>query len=95
VRHGRRRFRLARAGFVLAIIGVVRLARAARSHWRVSLALGGLLLEITGHSVFTGQVRSAVDLLGLFLILTAALRSTDPAAERRPTLPQAAWRWHG
>jgi hypothetical protein len=95
VRHGRRRFRLARTGLLLVVIGAVRLARAARSHWRVSLGLGGLLLEIAGHSVFTGQVRSAVDLLGLVVVLTAVLKSTGPVGDRRPVMPQTAWRWHG
>jgi hypothetical protein len=92
--HGRRS-RFVRTAFLLAVIGAVRLARTARSHWRVSLGLGGLLLEIAGHSVLTGPVRSAVDLLGLVLVLTAALKSTGPAGDRRPVMPQAAWRWHG
>ena len=91
----RRRFRLARTGFLLAVIGAARLARSARSHWRISLALCGLLLEITGHSVFAGPARGAADLLGLVLVLTAVLKSGSPAGDRRPALPQAAWRWHG
>src|SRR5690348_18227161 len=32
--------------------------------------------------------------LGLVLVLTAVLKSTGPAADRRPVMPQAAWRWH-
>jgi hypothetical protein len=91
----RRRFRLARTGFLLAVIGAARLARSARSHWRVSLALGGLLLEIAGHCVLGGPTRGAADLAGLVIILTAVLRSGRPAGDHRPALPQAAWRWHG
>ena len=91
----RRRFRLVRTGLLLAVLGSVRLARAARWHWRISLGLGGLLLEILGHSVLAGPVRGAADLLGLVLILTAVLKSAGPAADRRPVMPQAAWRWHG
>jgi len=91
----RRRFRLARTGFLLAVIGAARLAQAARVHWRVSLALGGLALEIAGHSVLAGPARGAADLLGRVLVLTAVLKSGHPAGDRRPGMPQAAWRWHG
>jgi hypothetical protein len=90
----RRRFRFARTGFLLAVIGAARLAQAARVHWRVSLALGGLALEIAGHSVLAGPARGAADLLGLVLVLTAVLKSGRPAGDRRPALPQAAWHWH-
>ena len=95
VRRRPRRFRFARTGFLLAVIGAVRLARTARSHWRVSFGLGGLLLEILGHSVLTGPARGAAGLLGLVLVLIAVLKSTGPAGDRRPAMPQAAWRWHG
>jgi hypothetical protein len=90
----RRRFRLARTGLLLAVIGAARLSQAARVHWRVSLALGGLLLEIAGHSVLAGPARGVADLLGLVLVLTAVLTSGRPAGDRRPGMPQAAWRWH-
>jgi len=84
-----------RAGLLLAVLGGVRLVRAARWHWRISLGLGGLLLEILGHSVLAGPVRGAAGLLGLVLVLTAVLKSEGPAADRRPVMPQTAWRWHG
>jgi hypothetical protein len=90
-----RRFRLVRTGLLLAVLGSVRLARAARWHWRISLGLGGLLLEILAHSVLAGPVRGAADLLGLVLVLTAVLKSTGPASDHRPVMPQTAWRWHG
>jgi hypothetical protein len=41
-----------------------------------------------------GPARGAADLLGLVLVLTAVLKSGSPAGDRRPALPQAAWRWH-
>jgi hypothetical protein len=88
------RFRLARTGLLLAVMGAARMVRSARSHWRVSLALGGLLLEIAGHSVLAGPARGAADLAGLVIILTAVLKSGRPASDHRPALPQAAWRWH-
>jgi hypothetical protein len=90
----RRRFRLARTSLLLAVIGAARLVQAARAHWRISLVLGGLLLEIAGHSVLAGPARGAADLLGLVIVLTAVLKSSRPAADRPPVLPQAAWRWH-
>jgi hypothetical protein len=95
IRSARRRFRLVRAGLLLAVLGGVRLVRAARWHWRISLGLGGLLLEILGHSALAGPVRGPAELLGLVLVLTAVLKSTGPAADRRPVMPQTAWRWHG
>jgi len=91
----RRRLRFARTGALLAVIGAVRAVQAVRTHWRVSLGLGGLLLEILGHSVLTGPARGTADLLGLAIVLVAVLKSTGPADERRPAVPQAAWRWHG
>ena len=89
----RRRLRFARTGFLLAVIGAARLARTARAHWRVSLALCGLLLQTAGHSVLAGPAGGAAGLLGLVLILTAALKSTGPAGDRRPVMPQAGWHW--
>jgi len=94
-RHGirparRRRFLVVRTGFLLAVIGVTRLVQAACAHWRVSLGLAGLLLEILGHSVLPAPV----GFLGLVLLLTATLKSAGPASDRRPVMPQTAWRWH-
>jgi hypothetical protein len=40
-----------RIGVLLAIIGVLRLARITRSRWRISLGLCGVLLEVLGHTV--------------------------------------------
>ena len=91
----RRRFRFARTGVLLAVIGVVRLARTARSRWRISLACCGVLLEVLGHSVLAGPARGAVDLLGLVVVMIAVLKSEGPVEARRQALPQTAWRWHG
>jgi hypothetical protein len=91
----RRWFRPARTGLLLTVIGAARLARAARAHWRASLALCGLLLEIAGHGVLAGPARGAADLLGLVIVLVAVLKSSRPAPGCRPAMPQAAWRWHG
>jgi hypothetical protein len=91
----RRRFRLVRTGTLLMVIGVMRLARLARSRWRISIGISGALLEILGHVAFTGPARHTVDLLGLIVILYACLKSDDPARSRRTALPQVGWRWHG
>lgn len=91
----RRRLRFVRTGLLLAVLGSVQLARAARSRWRISFGLGGLLLEILGHCVLAGPARGVADLLGLVLILMAVLKNTGPAGDRRPAMPQAGWRWHG
>ena len=91
----RRRLRLIRTGALFTVIGVMRLAQIARSHWRVSLGLCGVLLEVLGHSVLAGPARGAADLLGLTVVLFAVLKSEAPASGRSISLPQVAWRWHG
>ena len=91
----RRRLRLIRTGALLTVISVMRLAQIARSHWRVSLGLCGVLLEVLGHSVLTGPARGAAGLLGLTVVLFAVLKSEAPARDRNISLPQVAWRWHG
>jgi hypothetical protein len=91
----RRRTQFIRTGALLAVVGVMRLARTARSRWRISLGLCGMLLEVLGHTVCTGPARGTADLLGLVVIAVAVLKSTGPAETRRPALPQTAWRWHG
>ena len=79
----------------------MRLAQIARAHWRTSLGLSGVLLEILAHSLFTGPARGAAGLLGLAAILVALLKSAGrrpplaPASYRGAAPPQAAWRWHG
>jgi hypothetical protein len=84
-----------RTGAMLTIIGVLRLARTARSRWRISLVLCGVLLEVLGHTVCTGVTRGAADLLGLVVVTVAMLKSTGPAEARRAALPQAGSHWHG
>jgi hypothetical protein len=89
-----RRFRFMRTGALLTIIGLMRLARMARVRWRISLGLCGGLLEVLGHSVFTGPARGAADLLGLVVVTVAVLKSTGPVDARPPAVPQVVWRWH-
>ena len=91
----RRRFRFARTGALLAVVGVLRLARTARARWRISLTCCGVLLEVLGHSVLTGPARGAADLIGLVVVIVAVLKSEGPAEAQRRAAPQAAWRWHG
>jgi len=83
-----------RTGALLMVISVMRLARIARSHWRISLGLCGVLLEVLGHVAFTGPARGTADLLGLVVVLFAWLKSADPASDRA-AMPQVAWRCHG
>ena len=91
----RRRFRFIRTGALLTVIGVLWLAQFARYRWRLSLGLAGVLLEVLGHSVFTGPARGGAYLFGLVVMLVAFLKSEDPSLRRRPAMPQAAWRWRG
>jgi hypothetical protein len=91
----RRRFRFARTGMLLAVIGVVRTAQIARVRWRITLGFCGILLEILGHWVLGGPVRGAADLLGLVIVTVAVLKSEEPAESRRRVVSQAAYRWQG
>jgi len=91
----RRRFRFARTGALLAVVGLLRLARTARVRWRISLACCGVLLEVLGHSVLAGPARGAADLLGLVVVIVAVPKSEGPAEDRRRAVPQAACHWHG
>jgi len=80
---------------LLALLGIVRLARLARARWRISLGFCGVLLEVLGHSVLAGPARGAADLLGLVVVAVAVLKSEGPAEAGRQALPQTAWRWPG
>jgi hypothetical protein len=91
----RRRFPFIRTSALLTVIGLMRLAQFTRAHWRTSLGLSGVLLEILAHFLFTGPAKGAADLLGLAAILVALLKSAGPASYRGTALPQAGWRWHG
>jgi hypothetical protein len=87
-RYGTRRFtRLARTrrihrwihtGALLMIIGVMRLARAARPRWRPLLA-GGVL---TGFGVVAAVVWGLVLLPGLLFLVSAALIPAGPKTRR-------------
>jgi hypothetical protein len=88
----RRRFRFARTGALLAIIGVRRLAQVMRSGWRVSVGLSGALLGFFGLTMFTGGARGMAEAAGLGLFLFALLKGTNPV---RGTVPQVTWRGPG
>ena len=79
---------------LLAVIGIVRLARTARVHWRISLGSCGILLGVLAHWVLHGPASGAVGLLGLVVVTVAVLKSEGPAEGRR-VVPQTACRWHG
>jgi hypothetical protein len=80
-----------RTGALLALIGVVRLARVARVHWEpVSLVAGGLLMVIG----FVLPAVSVAYLLGMLVLVIALLagiktksRAAGPAAD--------CWQWRG
>ena len=81
-----------RTGALLTAIGLVRLARIARQHWRLSFGLAGVLSVVLGHSVLTGQAGVGAGLAGMVVLLVAVLKSEDRAPSR---LPQAGWGWRG
>ena len=80
-----------RTGTLLALIGVVRLARAVRVHWEpVSLVAGGLLMVIG----FVLPAASVAYLFGMLVLVIALLtgiktkgRAAGPAAD--------CWQWRG
>jgi uncharacterized membrane protein len=74
----RRIHRWIHTGALLMIIGVMRLARAARPRWRPLLA-GGLL---TGFGVVAAVVWGLVLLPGLLFFLSAALVPARPKTDR-------------
>jgi len=76
---------------LLALIGVVRLARGARTRWEpVSLVAGGLLTVIG----FALPAASPAFLVGLMVLVIALLKGV--ATKGRPA-GQAAdcWQWRG
>ena len=74
----RRIHRWIHTGALLMIIGVMRLARAARPRWRPLLA-GGVL---TGFGVVAGVVWGLVLLPGLLFLVSAALVPARPKTRR-------------
>jgi len=80
-----------RTGTLLALIGVVRLARTVRARWEpVSLVVGGLLMVIG----FALPAASAAFVLGMLVLVITLLRGI--ATKGRAT-GQAAdcWQWRG
>jgi hypothetical protein len=80
-----------RTGTLLALIGVVRLARAARARWEpVSLAAGGLLMVIG----FVLPAASVTFILGIMVLVITLLRGI---ATKGRAVGQAGdcWQWRG
>jgi hypothetical protein len=70
----RRRFRLVRTGALLAIIGVLRLARASRPRWRLVTGLAGFLIVVVGFNVLSGGAQEISSVLGMTLLLSALMK---------------------
>jgi hypothetical protein len=82
---------LLRTGSLLALIGVVRLARTMRARWEpVSLIAGGALMVIG----FAVPAASLAFLLGMMILVIALLRGV---ATKGRAAGQAAdcWQWRG
>ena len=86
----RRMRRCLRIGVLLALIGVMRLARGTRAHWEPVLVGTGVVLAVIGYAVPAAFVAF---LIGLVIMVVALL--TGIAAKGR-SVGQAAdcWRWH-
>ena len=80
-----------RTGALLALVGVVRLARTMRTRWEPVSLLTGATLTVIGFEV---PAASVTFLLGLLVMVVALLRGI--ATKGRPT-GQAAdcWQWRG
>ena len=65
--------RLIRTGALLAVIGLMHLARAARHHWRAEFFLAGGVLALAGVLLTSGPLL----LPGMVVFLTALLVPSD------------------
>jgi hypothetical protein len=80
-----------RTGTLLALIGVMRLARAARVHWEpVFLVVGGLLMVI-GFLLPVVSVAYLLGMLVLVIALLAGIKTKGRAAGRAADC----WQWRG
>ena|SRR5437016_6093708 len=78
-RRSRRTHRFIRTGALLTVIGLLRLARAARPRWKPLLA--GAVLTVVG-ALLTGAW-GALAFPGLLLLLSALLVPASPDADRK------------
>ena len=85
----RRRFAGARIGALLAVLAVIRLARAVRPRWRLVTGLTGFLIEVVGFNVFSGGIREASSLVGMTLLLFAMMKDARRCSGRQVGIPQA------
>ena len=88
--HRRKARRWLRTGALLAVIGITRLACAARIRWQYGILLAGLLLSAVGVALPSG----AVLVPGAAVVLFALLPGSE-ATDRRLAALQAERRWHG
>ena len=85
----RRMFRGVRIGALLAILAVIRLARAVRPRWRLITGLTGFLIEVVGFNVFSGGMQDASSLAGMALLLFALMKDARQCSGRQAGIPQA------
>lgn len=77
----RRIRRRIRAVALLAVVGLMRVARAVGSRWRPLLA-GGVLTA--GGAILHGSAGAAAVLIGVMFLVSAPLMPPSPEANRRP-----------
>lgn len=82
------RWRL-RTGALLTVIGITRLARATRAHWRPVCTITGVLLVAIGGMLPSGWVFVA----GLLVFLLALLKEAEPSRCRKADQMTGA-HWH-
>jgi hypothetical protein len=64
-----------RTGALLAVIGITRLARGTRAHWRSVFAVTGAALVVVGGVLPSG----AAFVAGMLLVLIALLKGAEPS----------------
>jgi len=80
-----------RTGALLAVIGIVRLARITRARWEpVSLGVGALLMVIG----FTLPAALVTFFLGMLVLLVTLLRGVATKS-RAPGQAADCWQWRG
>jgi hypothetical protein len=85
----RRMRRWLRAGTVLAVMGLMRLAHVARARWRPVLLLGGSTMTVAGIVLSSGLVLAP----GIVVLLFALAKGMGaPDCQAAAQLAQARWR---
>ncbi len=78
-----------RIGALLAVLAVIRLARAMRPRWRLITRLTGFLIEVFGFNMFSGGMQDASSLVGMALLLFALMKDARECSARQVGIPQA------